>query len=468
MKIDDCTRRSGHGWGARRRGGVLVGALGALLAWAPAARAQPTDAETEAEAEAETEVPPAPPDPDRWEPGAFPALNYDSDIGFGFGAVGSVAKFEQGYNPYRLRVEAQLFMSAALDAEKKPYIAYHDHYVKLDLPGLLDGALRLEAKLAFGKFSNTGYYGLGAGSIARSVSDEELEANEALARYHTYGHTYPSAVVNARVTLFDHPVARGKERLEALLGTRASYDWYSVYEGSKLAEDLALRATEGDDGSTLAALLPDGRDHAVLGFNVGLLWDSRDDEYAPTRGVFTELAARISPGVDAGLAYVGGYLGTSVYAPLVPEHLVLATRASGDVLGGAPPLYELSQSGVLTPRDGLGGSFSVRGVPLRRYQGKVKVLSSLELRGNFPWFAAGEERMRFGAVAFADAGRVWADVEGRSVGGRALDGPHAPVALGVGGGARFQWGDTFILRADGAGSPTEGTSGFYIDVGQTF
>jgi hypothetical protein len=83
----------------------------------------------------------------------------------------------------------------------------------------------------------------------------------------------------------------------------------------------------------------------------------------------------------------------------------------------------------------------------------------------------------FGAAAFVDAGRVWADFEGGdvdvlgpdgAVDRRPLDDGLAGFELGVGGGLRLRWGETFIIRLDAAYSPTLDTFGFYIDVGDSF
>jgi len=40
--------------------------------------------------------------------------------------------------------------------------------------------------------------------------------------------------------------------------------------------------------------------------------------------------------------------------------------------------------------------------------------------------------------------------------------------LGTGAGLRVRWGETFLIRFDGAYSPTEHTPGFYVDIGHVF
>jgi len=458
----------------RRGGGGAVVALGLLLGGlglATPARggeeepeggtttgAQPEGAEAE-----EEEF-----DLNRWEPAAIPAINYSSDIGLGFGAVGTLARFEEGFNPYRARIQLLVFMAAKQDATGTIGIPFHDHAVQLDLPGLWDDLLRINLRLAFGRYTNTGYYGLGNASEARSFSDAELEESEVARRYHTYELTNPNGQLNGRFKLFETPSPEGRRRLEALVGVSAAYSWINRYEGSKLAQDVALAASDTPDGRTLDELLHGTGDHAFLAFNTGLLWDTRDHEYAPNRGTFTELSAQWSPGVDADLRYIQVFLGTRWFAPIVHEVLVVATRVAADGLIGDPPLGKESLFGVLQPSRGPGGAASVRGVAQGRYHGKIKTLLNVEVRGSFPRVEVWGDRLRFGLLGFADAGRVWADWRSRSVAGVALDGPYSPFKVGVGGGGRIQWGETFVLRADFGYSPTDETTGFYIDIGHVF
>ena len=133
---------------------------------------------------------------------------------------------------------------------------------------------------------------------------------------------------------------------------------------------------------------------------------------------------------------------------------------------GDPPFYELPRFGALMPRDGPGGGWSVRGIPRQRYSGKIKLIQNLELRSIFWRFTVRSNRFAVGAVAFLDAARIWADWRRTELAGESVDG--GTIKVGTGGGLRVRWGETFLVRFDGAYSPTDRTTGFYVDVGHVF
>jgi outer membrane protein assembly factor BamA len=204
----------------------------------------------------------------------------------------------------------------------------------------------------------------------------------------------------------------------------------------------------------------------LLLLNLGLLFDTRDHEFTPTRGTFTELSVRSSPGVQQDLRYAAFALNTAWYKALVGEYLSFAIRGAADVIVGDAPFYELTRFGALQPRDGPGGGWSLRGVPRQRYSGKVKLIQNLELRSLFWRFNVGKSRFVVGAVAFLDAARIWADLRGTQLAGVNVDG--GTFKVGTGGGLRVRWGETLVIRFDGAYSPTEKTPGFYVDIGHVF
>ncbi len=383
------------------------------------------------------------PAPVRLEPGFTPILSGDTDLGFGFGGIGSLARFRPGCAPYCWRVEAMAYLTVRID-DGGAALPYHDYYVKLDLPDRLGRGGRLYAQLGFGRYSTSGYYGIGNASAVREG---------AAARFHQYDRIYPQLQLRARFALLP--------RLSLLLGGALTYNRISLYPGSQLEEDLA-RA----DPLT-RSLLRGTRDHLLGELALGWIWDSRDHETAPTRGGFHELSWRASPALatDSNLVY-GAVNATArfFFALERRARLVLALRLLADLLVGQPPFYELARHGGLNPSGTIGGGAAIRGVPLQRYHGKLKLLGNLELRAKLLPFRIRSQRFNLGLTAFVDAGRCFVDLRARPE----LDGSGLGLKLGLGGGARFQWGETFLLRADVAWSPDARPVGVYVDVGHVF
>jgi outer membrane protein assembly factor BamA len=149
------------------------------------------------------------------------------------------------------------------------------------------------------------------------------------------------------------------------------------------------------------------------------------------------------------------------YIPLWMPRIILAARAAGDVLYGAPPFYELAR---FEDTYAIGGLNGVRGVPAQRYYGKVKALGNVELRTELVSFHALGKPLIFGIVGFLDGGRVWADTRPQPE----LDGRGIGLKYGVGGGLRLQSGSAFVIRADVAWSPDATPVGGYFAAGQMF
>lgn len=383
------------------------------------------------------------PPPERYEVGGTPVLTGDSDIGFGFGALGTLARFEPGYAPYRWRFELLVLMTVKAAPDGGAELPYHDHYLQLDLPGLFDGRLRLDLRLGFGRFTNSGYHGLGNASPA--LDDEET-------RYHQYDRIYPQARVRARVAMLPH--------LSLLLGGSVTYSWIEPYSPGRLAEDLQ------SSDPRVRELLRGTSDHLLAELDLGWVWDNRDHETVPSRGLFAEVTWRSCPAMTtaAGVAYGGLNATVRHYRALLGRRLVLAGRLMADLLVGRPPLYALAGHGGLYPSGAIGGGKAIRGVPLQRYHGKVKLLANLELRARLLPFTLWRQRFNLGATVFADTGRTWADYSAT----RRLDGSGVGLKVGLGGGPRLQWGETFLLRADVAWSPDARPVGIYVDVNHAF
>lgn len=376
------------------------------------------------------------------ELGVLPAVNYSSDTGLGFGVLAALARFDPERRPFDWRVELLLYATLK-EIDGSYELPVHADYIKLDKPAFLgERRLRFNGEIGFRKQSNARWFGLG------SESSEAPPGADG--RYNLYDRIFPGLSASLRYALVDRPVPIGKWRLEVFGRLAFTYNVISSYSGSRLEADLATEA-----------LALRGRDHhALLIGAAGLLFDTRDHEFIPSSGWFAELSFRGSPGLDQELVFGGGYLSIARYLALGSPHFVLATRLAADLLFGKVPFYELAVMGGLLPYGAPGGGLGVRGVLAGRFAGHTKGLGSLELRAHGWRVGTVGAPIDLGVVGFVDAGRVW-DERGDNADFPALE-------VGVGGGLRIQWGQTFLIRLDTAYAPTVDSFGLYFDIGQAF
>lgn len=371
-----------------------------------------------------------------------PVVGGTTDIGFGGGAFLGVARIEKGYQPYRWNLEAAGMITFRPGDHGAVETPFQDFYAKLTVPRFLDAPVRLELRPSFTWEQLLGYYGVGNASSADVPPG-------APADYFRYQRIHPQFEAAIRWRIVDHVAGR--------IGARYTQNWIEVAPGSK----LELDGRSGDP--TLERLVGKTQDHGLALFSYGSQWDDRDSETSAHSGQFHELDLRVSPGGTDAFPYRYGQVNLTMRAfiPLARPALTLALRGVGDVLVGDPPFYELSR---FANTYALGGPNGVRGIPAQRYHGKVKAFGNVELRAEIVHFEALGKPLLLGAVAFFDAGRVWADTRPTPE----LDGTGLGLHVGTGGGLRLQSGEAFVLRLDVAWSPDANPIGGYFGVGQMF
>ena len=229
----------------------------------------------------------------------------------------------------------------------------------------------------------------------------------------------------------------------------------------------------------------------------GLLFDTRDKEGAPSRGIWAEAHISLAP----------KFLGTTHphyrysatfrhYIPIVKNDvLTFAYRLNYEgTFGNNAPYYTLPFITVMGPnydRDGMGGYRTVRGLMRNRVQGLDMATYNVELRWRFVKFALWKQNIAFGLSAFSDGTMVTRNYDmtfrGKEEyreaynkymalsGNKSSDRPH----ITVGAGLRFIMNQNFIVAFE-YGLPVskfskdqqikkqDGNGAFYINTGFLF
>ncbi len=359
----------------------------------------------------------------------LPALNYDSDEGFGYGLTGGLYQYADGSRtPYAWALESTVFFTT------------HGHNsVSLfyDAPGWLPRGVRLTAGLGLDLDCCQPYYGLGNAA----PRDTALLSRPPLTHYYTYKRDRVGAAVNLQWSVLPH--------VRVLSGVAAQYNAAAARDPNTLfALDLA-------SGTIAAADEP----ATALGPKVGLVYDTRDFERDPRRGLWLEALAWEGVLVSGGGDFTrltGTLRGYVSPAPW----LTFAARALGEHVRGDMPLPFLADIGSsFQDFAGIGGAESLRGVLRLRYLGRTRTLGNLEVRWHGPGFHWLGAPWQLGAVGFVDAGRVWDE--------RGFGDGSAGLHWGKGAGLRLAWGASFIIAADFGYGPEAGWQ-TYLKLGQMF
>ncbi len=371
-----------------------------------------------------------PPPPSGWEFTGIPALNYDSDEGFGYGVVLALYDYGPGgLLPYRTAFRPTLFFTTE---------GRRDLTLFFDAPHLV-GGWRLDAFIGLEKQIATPYYGLGNGASYLPRLEEGENPY-----YYRFGRERGVIRANLQKPL-------GRIPVRVLLGGQ-----FAHYE---------IDPTPKNEGSTLileelgpGAQIPGGYHNSV---RAGLIWDTRDKESGPGRGVWSEvLVERVDEALGSEYSYTRWTFADRRYFTL-RRGLVLANRVLLQNLEGDPPFYALTYvQSSFEGAEALGGAKSVRGVLRNRYAGEGLLVWNAELRWRAWDFSVLGKTAHLAFIGFFDSGRVWEDgVEFSSL--------AADLHHGGGGGLRFGLGPNFVIATDVARSKEAGLQ-TYIGLGYLF
>ena len=232
---------------------------------------------------------------------------------------------------------------------------------------------------------------------------------------------------------------------------------------------------------------------------VGLLFDTRDKEGAPSRGIWAEAHVMMAP---KWLGTTNPYYKYSAtfrhYIPILNrDRLTFAYRLNYEgTFGNKAPYYVLPYMTTVGPtydRDGMGGFRTVRGIMRNRVQGLDMASYNAELRWRFVSFTLWKQNISFGLNAFSDGTMVTkgydmsfgrtledfktpneyekaqADYKAYMAQGTEKDRPH----ITVGGGFRFIMNQNFIVCLEygkpvGKLAKQDGNGAFYINTGYLF
>ena len=349
---------------------------------------------------------------------AIPNLFFNSDVGIGYGIHPTLFVDSVQYKPYFIKIDANYW-----NTTKGPM----ETYLFFDSPHLIPN-YRLTIYTRYYDDSLSPFYGIGA----NSGSSREL-----------YLRRRANFATDLQRTLWQPQV--NNQKIKALFG-------------------LGIFNTEIDISNSplLISSQPIGIEGGWTNYvKLGLVYDSRDNEIIPKKGRWLDILAEISRGI-LGSDYEYLRLTTTLrtYHPLLSDRFIYAGRILAETFLGQAPFYEFSYfaNSYQWKQEALGGSKSLRGIPLNRYIGRTKLFSNQELRWMIADFNFLNQDFTLGANLFVDFGWVFNSDSNRSFGQS-----ENPIKISRGMGVRLIWGQNFVIATD-IGNSTDMAMGLYIGV----
>jgi len=219
-------------------------------------------------------------------------------------------------------------------------------------------------------------------------------------------------------------------------------------------------------------------------FKFGLVYDTRDNEPNPMRGVWSEIMLVTAPSFNSATkSFTKLAITHRQYFTLVNDVLSLATRLSYQPkLGGTIPFYALpfvystNTNIARDGRDGLGGGKTLRGILRNRAVGDDLFFGNVELRWKFIRTVLWNQNLYLALTGGADFGKVTRDYEFDRSNSDAqlwfIENPKKSglMHLSVGGGLSIALNHNFIVHVNygRAIDNRDGTSGVYIGLNFLF
>lgn len=155
------------------------------------------------------------------------------------------------------------------------------------------------------------------------------------------------------------------------------------------------------DESLFSSDEPLGYQTSSIGkIGIGVILDSRDDEFSPAEGRQYEAGFNVAPallGLD--FSYSEATVDLRQYATIFPD-VVLAQRVKYNHTFGDAPFWAMPI---------IGNDEGLRGYYLNRFRGERSILSMTEIRA---WlFSVWDDQIRIGSHFFWDTGRVYTDYD---------------------------------------------------------
>lgn len=342
-----------------------------------------------------------------WTFGALPAISYNTDLGFQYGGLVSLYYFGDGstYPKYRHHIYAEI--SRYTKGSGINRLFYDSEFL---IPNI-----RVTSDLSYFTEKALDFYGFNG---YNAVYNSDWEDNDVVSRLF-YRH---ERQMFRFITDFQGSIKGRELRWVAGFGLlRNSIDVVDIDALNDGRDDDLLPNIDG--------LFKRYLDWGIIGqdekdggwtnhLKLGVVYDTRDNEPNPMRGVWSEIVLFTAPEFFGNGDF--GYTKISAthrqYFTVVEDILSFAYRLNyqGTIAGNVPFFmqpYQINSFSSSSNTDGMGGSKTVRGMLRNRVVGDAMAFGNFEFRYKFYRGVILNQNIYLALNAFTDMGQVLKEIE---------------------------------------------------------
>lgn len=418
--------------------------------------------------------------------GPLPVIAFDADKGFQYGALLNIYDFGDGSHYPHPRQQWYIEASAYTKGTQQYFITYDTkHLIPHTRMSIAATCVYDKAMDFYGYNGYQSFYNVDSIQYWKKQHDKTGIKPEFMKTFYRVERLQVSAKVDFVGNIWHNRLfwqagyyfSWTRMRPINLASINKGKDSIEHFTGQTLFEkyqDWGIVPNDNDGGFTSAV-------------RAGIMWDSRDFEAAPSRGIWAEANIFAAP---EWLGTTHPYYRYMVifrhYVPIVDERLVFAYRLNYmGTIGKSLPYYVApvySTIGREYDRDGIGGYRTVRGLSRDRVMALDAAFFNAELRWRFVKFVLWRQNVAFALNAFCDGAIAvrYFDMEYKGDPNNSLmlqeynkyidanrkDGLHAAA----GGGLRVIINRNFIIAFEYAMpfNRQDGTGSFYLNTGYLF
>jgi outer membrane protein assembly factor BamA len=403
-----------------------------------------------------------------WNFGGVPVIAYDTDIGFKYGALVNVFHYGDGSLYPKYRHSFYFEWSRTTKGGGINQFIYDSEYL---IPGI-----RVSAEASYLTEQSLDFYGFNGYESYYNPAWEDKESPDYLSRmYYNMDRklTRLRADFQGKITGPRFRWMAGIEYNHAKMGTVNIDKLNKGKDEADQLPDTALLYDKYVSWGIIPEYDAEGGNTTLL--KAGLVYDTRDIEANPMKGIWTEMQLLAAPGFLGNVDHVYTRLIIThrQYFTIAPQVLSFAYRLSYQTkLSGKMPFYMLPFVYNTAPnytRDGVGGAKTVRGVLRNRIVGDGFLFGNIELRWKFLRTSLFKQNFYFALSGFLDGGMVTKKFEFDKTGVPAdqldvVEHENEKLHLGAGAGFHIVMNQNFVIAVDYGHSfnSGDGKSGLYI------